>query len=430
MSEKNLEPNSELLHQHKPEFDGDTFSIDYLSTSANGFEVATNKSSRRRERQTSDPRFPEKELPLNPEQRKKLKETMVGQMMFAKGNDAQQALTKLREIQSSTPKETREKSDLEYEKARSLYQERTAANVGIKDVRQQENILVIDTKPADYPVYKEFAKPNASPEVIEFASSICGTSMILITKDGWLIVQHRSNRNALYGDILGASVSGFLQGKMYRPKPQDQQTQERGTLSPVDTDFVKKNIIKEMEEEIGLKEEDIDNLRIVALAKNKVQIHYDFLHLGTTNLTLEQIQEKASKQSVDPKLRDVEFTEKFIGIPATPDAIYKLLTQAHCPLAPTHCAIFIAAGYSMVLEKQGKEQADKWMKILEINLSNNYQEIDQIVARYYQDHPEELDNIPEGKSQRNPHGYDPAYLPSEQGLPDAISELKRVGLTN
>ena len=51
-----------------------------------------------------------------------------------------------------------------------------------------------------------------------------------------------------------------------------------------------------------------------------------------------------------------------------------------------------------------------------------------MVAMHYEQNPQVLGDIPEGKPQRNAHGYEPAYLPQQQGLPDADSELKRVGL--
>lgn len=70
----------ELKPQHKPEFDGGSFTIEYMSPSTKGFEIRTNGSERRK---PSD-----KSLPFTPEQKEELKEAVPGQMRYAKGDVA------------------------------------------------------------------------------------------------------------------------------------------------------------------------------------------------------------------------------------------------------------------------------------------------------------------------------------------------------
>ena len=82
--------------RHKPEFDGGTFTIDYLSTSPNGFEVVTDKSGRRRDPINPDNPSIRTPLPLTSEQREKLRIAMQCQMTFAEGNKAKSSLHKLR----------------------------------------------------------------------------------------------------------------------------------------------------------------------------------------------------------------------------------------------------------------------------------------------------------------------------------------------
>lgn len=424
MSEQNLEVNAEKKSQHATEFDGGTFTIDYLSTSANGFEVTTTKSERRRPRKESDPRFSQEELPLNAEQRTLLKNAMVGQMKFAEGNKAKEALDKLRA--AVTPEE-KELAAKEYEEKRKIYYNRNFPRVGLKNIRHQNNTLTVDIKPVDFPTYATFGKPSSTPELVEFAN-ISSTSMLFVTRDKKLIIQHRSPRNKLYGDVPGTSAAGYFDGKPYIPSSTESKVEKKGTLQFIDTDFVKNNAIKEAEEELGLDRKDLLDLRILGLAHDKTQIHSDFLLLGTTSLSFDELKEKAQNAEMNVKLSDEEFREKFVGIPATPDAISLLITQVKCPIPPTLTAVFVAAGYFMTLKEKGLEEANKWKGEMELKVRKNYQQINHMVEKYYQSHPEKLNNNPEEKPPRNPSAYEPAYLPEEQGLPDTMSELKRVGL--
>lgn len=422
----------ELPPQHNPEFDGGSFTIEYLSSFTKGLEIETNSSERRRKplEPLQEDQSPLREpLPFDEEQTTLLRKAIPGQIRYAKGNDARQALTALRTTQSKdASKETREDAYANYEEKRGLYHERMTPSVGITKVWQEGNSLVVDIRPADYPVYKTFARPSSSPEVLKYASTMTATDIVIVTEDRRMVLQLRSHRNSPYGGLLGVSAAGYLQGKMYHPTPGEQPTQEIGTLVPINTEYVKENILREMKEEIGLDEKDLNTISVTGFAKDKVQPHNGILLFATTSLNAEQIRTEAQKASKNSQLSDVEFMEKFIDIPATPEAIFTLVTQVKCPFPPDQYAAVILAGYNMVLEQRGRDAADNWIRDIEPKVKQNYQEINSIVAQYYEKHPEVLEQTPQGKAPRNPRGYEPAYLPSEQGLPDAMSELKRIGL--
>lgn len=421
MSEQGLGVNAEPKPQHVPKFDGGTFTIEYLSTSTNGFEVTTEKSERRRPRQKSDPRFSEKELFLNPEQRKILKNAMDDQMKFAEGDIAKISLDKLR---NATTDEEKAKAMAEYQQRRAIYQERAVPTIGLRNIRLNGNTITVDIKPADFPTAREFSKPEASPELLDFAS-LSSISIILITKDNRLILQHRSIRNKMYGDVPGASVAGYLRGQ-FDPK-------KRGVFIPIDTEFVKNDATRETSEELGLDREDLTKLSIVGITHGKVQMHDEFMLFAKSGLTSEEMKEKALKASRNSKLSEEEFDEKFVDISATPNAIFALLTQVKCPIPPTHRAAFFVAGYYMILEQSGIQKASEWKSKLQGMMTENYKEIDRMVEEYYLQNPDILNHVPErhknsNPRKRNPKGYDPEFLPEEQGLPDLISELKRVEL--
>lgn len=360
----------------QPEFNGGAFTIEYLSPSSEGFTIRTHNSLRRHEPNTPLP------------ESKRIKS-------------------------QKEPKHLRVGPEF-------------APKIGIRSTVQNGNELMVDILPVTHPTYRAISSPKESPTSLEIANPTATAAALITTEpDGShnLIVQHRSERNFFYGDVPGASIAGFLDGKL------DTTREGRGKLLPIDTQFVKGNIIKEMSEEIGLVEEDLNEVRITGIAKDLVRIHNEILFLTVSNLSSQQISQKAqelqrTKNPEDP----YDFAEKFFVIQASPEAIEKLLTEVKCPIPSTHTAVFVAAGYSVVIEEKGTEEANRWKTNLEEGIKRNYQEMDEIVALYYREHPEALDDVVENKPPRNTNGYEPAYLPQQQGLPGLISELKRTGL--
>jgi len=296
-----------------------------------------------------------------------------------------------------------------------------APKVGIRNVHLEGNELVVDVMPVTFPTYKAISEPDISQAEREI-SNPSATSLILLTTedDGShkFVIQHRSLKNFFYGDIPGASVAGYLDGHL-------QTTGEnRGKIDPLDTKAVKGNGTKEMLEEIGLYPRDITDLKITGFASDKVRIHDEFLLLAKSKLSSQDI---LFRSGLGDHFR---FIEQAMTIDANIETIEKLLTQVKCPVPPTHQAAFVAAGYSMLLEETGQQVADEWKAKIQEGINRNYTEIDEIVKKYYEGHPEELNNIPEGKPKRNPSGYEPAYTPQQQGLPDMESEFDRFGLAN
>ena len=291
--------------------------------------------------------------------------------------------------------------------------------VGLRDIRQNGNELSFDVMPVTFPTYIAIRKPHESLENLH-VSNPAATSMVLLTTETGgshkLVFQHRSPKNRLYGDIPGSSIAGYLDAKL------DRTREGRGKILPLTTDDIKANIVKEANEEIGIKPEEITELSITGIASDKQEIHDEFLLMGTTSLSSRDLAKRVGSGDY------FKFSEKFFTMDATPENIEILLTQVKCPLPPTHTATFLAAGYSMVIKERGLDEAIKWKDRVSEGINRNYKEIDTIVQRYYQENPQELNNIPDKKPPRKPNGYDASYLPQEQGLPDAISEFERTGL--
>ncbi|MBP9839218.1 MAG: hypothetical protein KBC84_10980, partial [Proteobacteria bacterium] len=287
-------------------------------------------------------------------------------------------------------------------------------------------------RPISYPLYAVASSPEDSPESLDLGA-VTGTAAIITTSDNKLILQHRSAKNSPYGDMPGASFAGMLDGEFLRKTdPTTGKELRTGKLRPVTDKEIKESSVTEMQQEIALNEDDISEFRIVGEARDHVREHDEFLLLARTSLTAQEVAEKAlhaprTRKKLDDH-GDFHFEENFIKIDATPEAIATLLTEVKCPLPPTHAAAFIAAGYNLLIEQQGKTAADNWKNEMEIKIKNNYETMNQRVQEYYRLNPTELDNNKPGKPKRNPQAYEPYYTPQEQGLPALESELLRTGL--
>src|SRR5882762_1145606 len=126
----------------------------------------------------------------------------------------------------------------------------------------------------------------------------------------------------------------------------------------------------------------MDTLRIVGVAQDNVKIHDELLLLAGTKLNTADIRRKSRESNRNRKLGEADFEEKFVDIPATPQAVETLLTDVKCPLPPTHYAAMVAAGYSLVLQESGAEAAEQWKRDLEPKMKANIDAMNQIVTNY------------------------------------------------
>ncbi len=292
-----------------------------------------------------------------------------------------------------------------------------APKVGIRNPEQAGSVLSFDIQPVTYPTYHAISNNTALEEELNISNPSATAAILLTTEEDGshrVLVQQRSPRNRLYAETIGASVAGLFDGQL------DRDSANRGRLSPIDTNAIKANALKEMKEEIQLDATDIAWLHITGLARDKVKIHSEFLLLGLLRLSTDQIAQKAGSKIPASSNDEDDFVEKSVVVSATLEAIETLVTQMKCPLPPTHTAAFIAAGYWMLLRDAHLSAASQWVNRLEPDVRENYREIDHIVDTFCKKDP--------GKRSEELRGFDPAHSPASQGLPDAISELMRVDL--
>ena len=415
------------------EFNAGTFTISHFSDDPAGFEFATKEAIGR----TGS--FSEGEqLVLDESQRDALKAAMGREMSHGGASVVSEARAAWLGAHERRDPKVEQFLDA-YMEIRNSYIGR-GKKIGLRAVELAgDNTLTADVQLVPYPVYNALSDPSASPEV-EKLSAATGVAMVVETSDHRLVIQHRGVKkqkitepgmtrgNGTYADIPGASVAGMVDATLSMDS--DRQP---GTPDPVDTDFLKANILKETGEELGVAPNNVEGLRIVGLAQDHYKPHDEVLFLATLGLTADELREASRTSNRNKNLADADFEEKFFDIEASPRAIETLLTEVKCPLPPTHAAAMVAAGYSMVVRESGADAAHAWRQRMQEEVRRNYEDIDATVATYYDTYPEMLDHVPERYwSQKPPtrslEGYSPAYTPEEQGLPTLQDEMVRVGL--
>ena len=421
-------------------FETENFSITHLSTSSDGFDLVAGETLGKTESEETG----HNQLVLTEEERDRLRTGIGSEMRFQKVDNVRAARDAWRtSIIEKQPAEEVAALETAFRDAIENYRER-GKKVGLRALQLVDDgtgsTLTARAKIVHFPTYTELAAPDARQEMHDFAD-VTTVSMALATADGRLIIQHRAiskpyilqagsiQGNSLYADIPGASAAGHLDASM--------RTEQRkaGTPDPVDKQYIFDAISKEVEEELGLEVAHVKNMRIAGVANNNKKPNDEFLLLGELSLTIQEVKELSRDSLLNKGLGDADFAENFIDIENSPEDIKTLLTEVKCPMAPTHVALLVAAGYSLELARNGQAAADLWKQNLQAELNENYRQINQLVDQYYKNHPEALQQVPErywGKKyipQRNTREYDPAYGPTEQGLPSFEDEMIRTGLT-
>ncbi|MGH7202991.1 MAG: hypothetical protein ACREHC_00935 [Candidatus Levyibacteriota bacterium] len=463
---------TEHLSSKRPEFDGGAFTISAFSPEPGGFQIRTRNVLGRTEGVASNHLDPNRtnivartallrkaeSQGASAQEIKRLEQDIAEERAKAKGPNATRLrdamkgeMTKYNNVQAVIDARTAWKTagkngvdanqvaqlEEKFYEERETYQEK-GKKVGIRNITREGNVITADAKYVSFPIYDQFAHPEDSPELIDL-SAISAGAMIIRSKDGRLVIQHRavkrqrltepklSRGNSQFADLPGASAAGTLDASLQR------EDRKVGRPDPIDTDSVKGSLLKEVGEELGLHDDDLSTVRIVGLAHDKIKIHDELLLLADADLTAEQIREKSRTSKKNKVLGDADFEEKFIDIDGSPESIATLLTQVKCPLPPTHAAALVAAGYSLVLQEHDKAAADTWKSEVEQGVKQNYQEIGAMVKNFYLKHPEAKKQVPErfwGQQapERNPNRYTPDYTPDEQGLPSFEDAMVDAGL--
>lgn len=430
----------------------------WISEDPNGFDIdlSEEKESQMFQRALSRRQGP---LGLDADQRKFLAGKMVGEGNWTGAGKAKAELDRLRPHKNSDASPENNAHIYEYRRQEYVLKGHKP-KVGLRNIRRDGNTISFDTKPVSFPVYSNFSKEGASPEILDLAEN-AATCMSIITSDNKVLVQHRSIGNELYGDMPGASIAGMFDGTFDRS-----EGKPKGKLQQITRDAVLRNIKNEAREEMGMEEDDYNPVLAGLCEELKPVLHHEFLFTAQTHLTSDEIKQKAlnTNRARKKELKPEDVEEKFEFIDATPESLYTLLVDFKCPLPPTHAAVFAATAYELSLKRDGKEAADDFRQRLEAGIKGNYDEIDRIVKDYYTSDPQRLNTIPDRflakvnkevedfktknpqaieseiesfkqyqisqLPKRNPSAYNPAFLPKEQGLPEFDAEMARTGLSS
>lgn len=443
------QPNPEAFHLLlNPDFNSGNLTI-YFSSDPKGFEVVTDKSLPRKDGP----------LPLNTDERAKLKFAMEGEMKFTGGSLAKMKLDALRNTFEKDPNSA-DRNTLKdaYLSARDEYVNlKNKPKVGVRNIRRDGNKLIVDIKPVTYPVFSNFSNREAKSEVRNFAES-AATIAALVTSDNKLLVVHRADKNELYPGLMGA-IAGNLDGIFDRPG-KDSMVKKKGTLTKIDGKSILSHLKTEAHEELGLDEKDY-NFKLVGFCEEIDTVaNHAFLFEGKTTLSSLQIRRNAltTQRARKDKLKPEDIEEKFDFIDATPEAIFTMLTKVQCPIGPDHAASYVTIGYNLMLKRNGEKAAFEYKQKLEREMVQHAKNMNGTIEKYFQNYPQRLTVIPErlmrrvdaavekfkaGRKEateaeisafreetisklpkRNPKGFSPHFLPEEQGLLDYNTALR------
>ncbi|MDO8269372.1 MAG: hypothetical protein Q7T54_01730 [Candidatus Levybacteria bacterium] len=372
----------------------------------------------------------------------------------------------LEDVQSKQAETPKIKAFIEYEKARKNYLDRSSPKVGIRNLRISGDTITVDPKPVDYHVNAAIGSINSSPEDLERGTISATSGNVIFAPDRFgkrkLGLMLRSERNGNWRDVPGTLIAGFFDGKIDTKPSKLSPHQGRRTLQKIDNASIFENAHKELHEEIGIEEKDVKRTVTTGLAlEKKNRAHHEFLVDVELKLTPEQAREKSDKFEME---HPEEFKEEWTTIDYSPEAIQTLLTKVLCPLPDSHYASFAATGRMLVAQTKGEKAAEEYMKQLEIGIAENKERINSTVRKYVRENPEILNNptanqlekinkkvaqytadnpqasdedkekfkqnLIDNRVKFNPDAFNPALLPEEQGLNDALTALKQAGLIN
>ena len=331
---------------------------------------------------------------------------------------------------------------LEFEEIRKAYIAK-GKKIGLRNIRIEEDTITGDPKIVNFTAYTENAYPGNNPELLDLSEASGIAAVVETTEIGRpnrLLVQHRAMEvqrlgedgrtrgNRTYLDQGGASFGGLNDATLHS------SDRKPGTPDRVNSATILAQSAKEGNEEVGLRETDIDEMIIDGLTHDEIKPHDVLLVYVKSNKSAQELNDQARETNRNRRLGPADFEEKFVDIEASPEAIRTLVTKVRCPLPADHAAAYVAAGYLMVLKAQGIEAADEWKTSLEPEVQENYRIINETVQSYYRKNQDASVQIPErfwGKAQfppRNLNAYSPDYSPEEQGLKSFEDAMVEAGL--
>lgn len=220
-----------------------------------------------------------------------------------------------------------------------------------------------------------------------------------------------------------------------------QQTRN-ASLDRITNNDIKDYATGKIHEEAGPVQTDIERMKIVCFGRDLVAPHQE---IGLSAVSSKSLGELLKIHQDMSRVEDEKnFSEGIFSIPANPDAVEKFITQCRILMPPTHYMPLIAASYEKLATFNGggpeaKRVADEWKERVERGCDILWQEVDQMVERYYLDNPQAVEDnkLESRRDSINVHGFDPAVLADRQimeKMPDGSyqpvtlnGELERLG---
>ncbi len=270
-----------------------------------------------------------------------------------------------------------------------FFQEQREGKLTLRDISYNSGNLSATWGVGPYPAYNLFAE-SPTPALAAFGANV-GSSLMLLTSDGRLILQCRSDKNDKYKGTIAVAAAGLVNA----PKKDD-----AGTIDVLRVSVA--NLLREGSEEIGLRERYEASLGISAIVIGKQTLHHEIpFRLTSTRTASELLQSVRTNEFKDSP---VAFREAAVAIPATSDAIRKLLVESRCPIPDTHAGMLVQEALRARLETENSAAAYRWFGRLFFDMEEQAEHIGKLCGG----------------------SYNPNRTLEEQGLPPLREELKRL----
>lgn len=250
------------------------------------------------------------------------------------------------------------------------------------------------------------------PEEVKELVRHSAVSVSFITADNMLMFQFRSTDNNTYPGWLGAAASGGADidpnSPLSRHNPRNRHIvrKENGQvdgqksgliLDGITNDIFLDNAVKEAQEETGVivDKASLTTLGLIRLGQKPVD---EVIFIGKLPQTAEELTQQytLAAEHHDPNEKDPMDNIGFI--PATPQAIEKLVTQVDCPFNPSGLGAMLLTGYYLKLQEaypEGQEvarqKAQEWLREVGEKAAQHYAILEAKTKEYV--HNEQLKHL-------------------------------------
>jgi hypothetical protein len=267
-----------------------------------------------------------------------------------------------------------------------------------KDGRRQV-VMTADTGVVPMALYFLYRGADTDQRLLDLAMPM-GCCAVFSDADGYDMVQIRGDENGTYAKVVGAPVAGMA----------DQVKNEKGEVVDLNMSSVFGTIATEAREECFLTPDILDGMEVVAWGVDKRSIHIEKAVVPKMRIGHKEYA-KHYQENVRPLIEGNfpkgMFPERMVVLKK--GGLERVVTEALDPIPPTHL-LGMMGRIAENWRQNGDSEAiiNEKLQVLGRAIQDNYRRIDEVCIEH------------------TGSKYNPKLTPEAQGLPSAISELRRL----